>query len=245
MSETNVISVSEMKESKENGNYLKYAGIVVLLAVFLGVSYASAETVITDFQMIVGNVTIGPDEITLGSSAGTPVLNVDGTDGKVGIGTSDPSETLEVNGNTKIDGDLEVTGNLSISGGNSQPIGCVMAWLKSYQNTPPLSEGWVECNGQILNDVNSPYNGQVIPNLNGESRYLKGSSTSGATGGSLTHKHLTGNIPYKSYPYGLHFSEIRSGHLVLESDGDHNHGYTSAASSEPPYYEVVWIMKVK
>ncbi len=63
------------------------------------------------------------------------------------------------------------------------PIGSIVAWLKSYANTPALPSGWVECNGQTLSDADSVYNGQAIPNLNGDNRFLRGNSTSGGTGG--------------------------------------------------------------
>jgi len=47
------------------------------------------------------------------------------------------------------------------------PVGVIIAWHKSFANTPALPDGWVECNGQTLSDGDSPYDGQVIPNLNG------------------------------------------------------------------------------
>jgi hypothetical protein len=49
------------------------------------------------------------------------------------------------------------------------PIGTILAWHKSFPNTPilPLTNEWVECNGQLLIDAQSPYNNQTIPNLNG------------------------------------------------------------------------------
>jgi hypothetical protein len=62
------------------------------------------------------------------------------------------------------------------------PVGSVLAWLKSYTNTPVLNAGWVECAGQTLSDSGSVYNGQVIPNLNGNSNFLKGDTTSGTNG---------------------------------------------------------------
>jgi hypothetical protein len=66
------------------------------------------------------------------------------------------------------------------------PIGSVVAWLKSYTNTPALGAGWVECNGQVLSDATSVYNGQTIPDLNGTGvgnhRFLRGQNTSGGTG---------------------------------------------------------------
>jgi hypothetical protein len=77
------------------------------------------------------------------------------------------------------------------------PIGAIIAWHKSFPNTPALSSNWVECNGQTLSDGDSPYDGQVIPNLNGAAAgadlsngdnlgktgevFLKGDETSGAT----------------------------------------------------------------
>jgi hypothetical protein len=50
------------------------------------------------------------------------------------------------------------------------PIGAILAWHKSLSGTPglPASGEWVECNGQTLSDPASPYNTQVIPNLNGD-----------------------------------------------------------------------------
>jgi hypothetical protein len=59
------------------------------------------------------------------------------------------------------------------------PIGSIVAWNKGMPGTPALSDGWVECNGQVLADAESPYNGQTIPNLNGTNKVLKGDSASG------------------------------------------------------------------
>lgn len=114
------------------------------------------------------------------------------------------------------------------------PVGSIVAWLKSFPNTPPLPSGWVECNGQTLSDSESVYNGQVIPNLNGASgatkRFLRGSTTSGATGGSETHNHT---IPLN------YVAEGTGGVIACNSSP------TGNASTLPSYYEVVWIMRVK
>jgi hypothetical protein len=92
----------------------------------------------------------------------------------------------------KVDGDIlyasEVNGfntgvTLQIS-----PIGSVVAWLKNLgtTHTPALPSDWVECNGQVLSDATSVYNGQTIPDLNGTGvgnhRFLRGQNTSGGTG---------------------------------------------------------------
>ena len=111
------------------------------------------------------------------------------------------------------------------------PIGGIMAWAKAFPNTPALPIGWVECNGQVLDDSASPYDGQSIPDLNGvgsSKRFLRGSSSSGATGGRETHGHSLPNN--RNHPdYG---SEIGA-------------GSTSTENHLPPYYEVVWIMRVR
>jgi len=33
--------------------------------------------------------------------------------------------------------------------------------------TPYLADAWLECNGQVVNDADSPYNGETLPDLNG------------------------------------------------------------------------------
>ena len=82
---------------------------------------------------------------------------------------------------------------------NDPPVGSVVAWLKSYDNAPALPPGWVECNGQVLNQPASPFNGQTIPDLNGQAgarRFLRGSTSSGSVGGAESHQH---SIPTPFY----------------------------------------------
>ncbi len=119
------------------------------------------------------------------------------------------------------------------------PIGSFLPWHKSFANTPALPNGWVECNGQVLNDPRSPYNGQTIPNLNGDNRFLRGNTTSGGTGGSTTHNH-TGSTGGQSGMQGNNHSM----HDIYLLTGDHTHGI-SADGHLPPYLDVVWIMRVK
>jgi len=72
------------------------------------------------------------------------------------------------------------------------PIGSIIAWHKTLAGTPALPGNFVECNGQVLADAASVYNGLTIPNLNAdpaganspglarkESMFLRGALTSG------------------------------------------------------------------
>ncbi len=130
------------------------------------------------------------------------------------------------------------------------PIGGVLPWLKSVAGTPALPANFVECNGQTLSDAASPYNGQAIPNLNGGNYFLRGAGASGGTGGSTQHHHQW-----------LHDPGGAGGYMMLNSGASHHQTwlsdgttladmvtmdcYTNKASSLPPYYGVVWIMRVK
>ena len=114
------------------------------------------------------------------------------------------------------------------------PIGGVIAWLKSFTGTPSLPDGFVECNGQVLNDADSVYNGQTMPNLNSGTyhRFLRGSSTSGSTGGSVTHKHN-----FLTYRVGITLGLVYYYFPATNS--------TYYVTMYPRYYEVVWVMRVK
>ncbi len=123
------------------------------------------------------------------------------------------------------------------------PIGTILPWAKNLAGVPAIPDNFVECNGQILDDPESLLHGQIMPNLNGfnggTQRFLRGSTTSGAKGGSDTHSHTgsTGGVAGWS----------GKNHVQSGSNGiQHYHDFvTDESSSLPSYYEVVWIMRVK
>lgn len=116
------------------------------------------------------------------------------------------------------------------------PVGAIIAWHKTFSNTPSLPVQFVECNGQVLSDSGSVYNGATIPNLNGSNNFLRGNSTSGTTGGAATHTHT-----------------VDLSTNILQVSGDNNNAnvpspstYTTAsASSLPPYINMVWVIRIK
>lgn len=133
----------------------------------------------------------------------------------------------------------------------SVPIGSIIAWHKSFANTPALPAGWVECNGQTLNNPASPYNGQVIPNLNSNTQdgsinsgmFLRGASTSGTMQADGTAPNgLSGTV------FGL-----MSANNVSSQGGGWWNGNTQApvtfsstdSETRPANMSVVWIMRVE
>lgn len=118
------------------------------------------------------------------------------------------------------------------------PIGGIIHWIKSFTGVPSLPAGFVECNGQVLSDGQSPLNGQTMPNINGSGggtkQFLRGSTTSGTTGGSETHNHaLTiGTISVDATI--LNANVICS---VATPTGD--------TSTLPSFYEAVAIVRVR
>lgn len=102
------------------------------------------------------------------------------------------------------------------------PVGGVIAWLKTFTNTPALPDGWVECDGSAISDATSVYNGQNTPDLNGDAQFLRGNSSSGGTGGAAT----------------------TTGQNVQSGSGAET-PVQAANNNIPPYYDVVWIMRIK
>lgn len=130
-------------------------------------------------------------------------------------------------------------GSWGVNGALTPPIGAVVAWLKTYTNTPALPAGWAECDGSTVSDSDSPYDGQTLPDLNGDNRFLRGSSTSGSTGGSETHSHAVPADPTGSGPGGA----ITGGNT--SADYYDTNWQSDATSTLPTYYEVVWIIRIK
>jgi len=108
------------------------------------------------------------------------------------------------------------------------PVGGIIPWTKSVAGTPALPGEFVECNGQVISDAASPYNGLNAPALNGTTednkRFLRGALASGATGGNSTHGH---------------------GSVAVQGIGGSSAGTTAAGAHINPYYEVVLVWRIK
>jgi hypothetical protein len=108
------------------------------------------------------------------------------------------------------------------------PVGAIVAWHKNWSsNLPALPANWVECNGQTITDRLSPLYSLTIPDLNSANRFLRGNISSGTTGGTKTHTHTTFNQLVQS----------AAGISMVQGLQSTNH--------EPPYLDVVWIIRIK
>lgn len=153
------------------------------------------------------------------------------------------------------------------------PIGTIQAWDKNLDGTPELKDGWVECNGQLIEDTASPYNGKNVPDLNGENgmrRFLQGSDRTGEIGGDTSHNHIWiswdvyeddhfgynangEEVKYKYSSNGEYSSTSGTASQQLPPLSDNrldktrprDYHYTNNASTLPPYYCIVWVIKIK
>ncbi len=159
--------------------------------------------------------------------------------------------------------------NAKINASNSivAPIGSIIPWHKSLNLSITLPEQWVECNGQTISDTDSPFNGQAIPDLNGEGRFLRGGTTSGEyqEDQMQSHKHNdSGHQHQNSLPTGgagsanpgaaynwaaqtyYWSSDISYANLGDPTDsgtgaGEPRHG----DETRPKNMSVVWIIRIK
>ena len=109
------------------------------------------------------------------------------------------------------------------------PVGGIMPWYKDLAGTPALPPNFVKCNGQVLNDPESIYNGELMPDINtGIQRFLRGGLTSGQIGG----------IDYFATAQA-DFSSSGPAQNFVTTD------FSPGAVPLPPYVTAVYIIRVK
>lgn len=101
--------------------------------------------------------------------------------------------------------------------GGPVPIGGLMPSLHALYGIP-MPDGWVSCDGQVLNDPASLLHGQPIPDLNGQAATVIGAGGSfGTFVGANTNTIGVGNLPNNAF--------------VSSSDGGHTHHHDKATGN--------------
>jgi hypothetical protein len=112
---------------------------------------------------------------------------------------------------------------------NIVPVGAVLPWFKDTPGVPALPANFVECNGQVLNDPESPMNGQTMPDANtGAQRFIRGGLTSGVTGG--IDSFATALADNAGIGTAQNFVTI---------------DFSPGAQPFPPFITAVWVIRVK
>ncbi|MCP4134046.1 MAG: hypothetical protein GY754_23950 [bacterium] len=153
------------------------------------ISIGTLNSDVNTLKTNVGSVSIA----VLNSDLGTLKTNIGDT--SIAAVNSEVS-TLKSNVDTLLLGNLESrisglegsVGEISTASLNekietlessSSPVGSIEAWHKNLPGMSDLPEGWVECNGQVIDDPDSPLYGETVPNLNGDMSFLRGGFSSG------------------------------------------------------------------
>ena len=84
------------------------------------------------------------------------------------------------------DGDFKILASLFLAAVESEPVGTIKSWDKTFPNTPALSDSYVECDGSVISDSESVYNGYRSRNLNGANVVLALTWTADAGGAYAT-----------------------------------------------------------
>ena len=113
-----------------------------------------------------------------------------------------------------------------------------------------MPEGWTECNGQLINDPESPYNGQNAPSLNINADYgdrglfLRGSTTSGVYQDDQLQDHqhdYTHVYGDDDADGGGHAADNRWATYQTSDPVTGKHG----SETRPVNMSVVWIIRIK
>ncbi|MCP4137997.1 MAG: hypothetical protein GY754_43945 [bacterium] len=133
------------------------------------------------------------------------------------------------------------------------PVGAVIAWHKSFSGVPAMPSNFVECDGSVISDADSTLNGQTLPDLNGEGRFLRGASSSGTLQDDQVQDH-THNIPVWQRDDQKVFTSL--GGMTSwgwQADGSNNttrpsngaSGAQTGSETRPTNMSVVWVMRIK
>lgn len=121
---------------------------------------------------------------------------------------------------------------MSIPGCN--PVGTLIHWDKTLVGVPSLAAQlkteYVEDNGQVITDSNSPMVGKTLRGTNNNNRFIRGNSTSGTTGGGITETLCQCST---SATAGPDFNALNTGTFI------------NTGGNLPPYVNMVNLVRIK
>ncbi len=139
------------------------------------------------------------------------------------------------------------------------PVGAIVAWHEHLgPGTIELPAGWLQCNGQLIVDSESPFDGQNLPDLNNARRFLRGNITSGPLEADQFAQHTHRNNVISRYGHAT-WIDHTAGFTDLSSPwggpeglanafpgGNANIGYAGTpGETRPINMSVVWIIRIK
>lgn len=191
--------------------------------------------------------------------------------GNVGIGTTTPTQKLDVNGNVQVTGDINTQGKVQENNHDLIPRGTIIMWHGEHTKIP---DGWAVCDGD--NGTPDLRDRFII----GAGKNYKVDSTGGKDSVSLKinemprHTHTASSTIPKEDGKHLHYwngyyqkehkdkgSQVRSRNKISSdskdainnNDGIHGHdieteigfsGDGATHENRPPFYALLFLMKL-
>lgn len=129
------------------------------------------------------------------------------------------------------------------------PVGTIVPFAGSLEEAAKMKPfGWWPCDGSVVSDpLAREWNGKPTPNLIG--RFLRGEAADkiGGVGGAEAHKHtFSGRTTYEVE--GTRSGPEGADNFTGKPNWNHKHDYSGTTSEQshlPPFYTVVYLIRVK
>jgi len=133
------------------------------------------------------------------------------------------------------------------------PVGTIIAFGGTEaQAQAQTANGWWICDGRVVSDLGSPWNGQHTPQLS-QGSFLRGAANAGGTGGAVSQQIPSQTISSRSNGFDQHdtfWGDPRTNvcgasgfctGAAVTSQGTWN---AATVPTLPPYYEVIYPIRV-